>query len=383
MIDVMKRLAELDSQNPNIVKENLGLDECGPMGMMGGMDKPSTPATINMTAGSGEELSDMLGAIMKLAGVHSVEPHHMGMEPEPMTLTAEPVAAVGPAASAGDEMRSVIDKMHDAGGDEEGDEHEEETDEGMDEYGIPGVATTPKSPHAHKAFDVEEFSHHENQPGSGKTSNDEKRQSNLPTATYESLMADYKKFVAENMDQMDDDEIDKFVNGNQPNFKGRYNDDFDKAQQMFASFLKKKGKAVDSIDDDAYPVLVAMCQGQPCAWYDLENAQGFVGATSMMESQKKKIDERMGDSVEITLTFAEGPPKQDHIVDGDDTSMMSMQQLIQHFSEKYKKPVVGITIDTTPTPYREPAGRVHHEPYEEPSSPDRYTHRTGADTPYR
>jgi hypothetical protein len=72
----------------------------------------------------------------------------------------------------------------------------------------------------------------------------------------------------------------------------------------------------------------------------------------------------MGDSVEITLTFAEGPPKQDHIVDGDDTSMMSMQQLIQHFSEKYKKPVVGITIDTTPTPYREPMARTAPEPHE-------------------
>ena len=48
MIDVLKRLAELDSQNPNIVKENLGLDECGPMGMMSGMEKPSTPATINI-----------------------------------------------------------------------------------------------------------------------------------------------------------------------------------------------------------------------------------------------------------------------------------------------------------------------------------------------
>jgi hypothetical protein len=171
----------------------------GMMGGMAGMDKPSTPATINITAGSGEELSDMLGAIMKLAGVHSVEPHHMGMEPEPMTLTAEPVAAVGPAASAGDEMRSVIDKMHDAGGDdEEGDEDdEEETDEGMDEYGIPGVATTPNRPDAHKAFDAEEFSHHENPPGGGETHNREKRQSNLPTATFESLMAEYREFVNE------------------------------------------------------------------------------------------------------------------------------------------------------------------------------------------
>jgi hypothetical protein len=90
--------------------------------------------------------------------------------------------------------------MHDAGGDdEEGDEEddEEETDEGKDQYGIPGVATTPNRLDAHKAFDAEEFSHHENQSGSGETSNGEKRQSNLPTATFESLMAEYREFVNE------------------------------------------------------------------------------------------------------------------------------------------------------------------------------------------
>ena len=301
MIDVLKRLAELDSQNPNIVKENLGLDECGPMGMMGGMagmDKPSTPATINITAGSGEELSDMLGAIMKLAGVHSVEPHHMGMEPEPMTLTAEPVAAVGPAASAGDEMRSVIDKMHDAGGDddEEGEEDdEEETDEGMDQYGIPGVATTPKSPHAHKEFEANQFANQENQPGAG-----DHMDGSMPKGitTFEGLMAEYREFVN--------------------------------------------------------------------------------------ESQKKKseLNERMGEAEPIILKFEDGKTARDYIVDGDVTSMMTNQQLIQHFSEKYKKPVVGITMDTKPTPYRELTGRVHHEPYEDPSLPDRYAHRTGADTPY-
>jgi hypothetical protein len=355
--------------------------------MIGSMASSNIPANINITAASGEELSNMLGAIMKLAGVHSVEPHHMGMEPEPMTLTAEPVAAVGPAASAGDEMRSVIDKMHDAGSDEE------ETDEGRDEYGIPGVDTTPNSPHAHKPFTANEFSQNTND-GDGDSANGKRRTGMQPSATFESLMAEYQEFIAENMDQMDDqpeddendedeDEYDQFVNGNEPNFKGRYNDDFDKAQQTFVNFLKKKGIQVDDIDDAGFPVVVAMCQGKRCAWYDLENAQGFVDSTPMMESQKKKIDERMGDSVEITLTFAEGPPKQDHIVDGDDTSMMSTQQLIQHFSEKYKKQVVGITIDTTPTPYREPARRAHHEPYEEPSSPDRYAHRTGADTPFR
>ena len=182
MIDVIKRLAELDSQNPNIVKENLGLDECGPMGMMS--PQPTTPASINMTAGSGEELSSMLGAIMKLAGVEKVEPHHLGAEPEPMALTAEPVSAVGPAVSAGDEMRSVIDKMHNAGAGEEGDEEsgddQEETDEGQ-------YDNSP-NPNPFSSGD-----NHENQPGQG-----DRMDGNMPKATFEEqLRADYEQYIAE------------------------------------------------------------------------------------------------------------------------------------------------------------------------------------------
>ena len=115
MIDVMKRLAELDATNPNIVKESQQpVEECGMMPM----EKPHTPATMNITANSGEELGDMLSALMQLAGVHKVGDEHMGTEPKPTTMTAEP------------SMRSVIDKMH---GDTEivhGD-GEEETEEGL------------------------------------------------------------------------------------------------------------------------------------------------------------------------------------------------------------------------------------------------------------
>jgi hypothetical protein len=87
--------------------------------------------------------------------------------------------------------------MHDAGGDdEEGDEEddEEETDEGKDQYGIPGVATTPNRPDAHKAFDAEEFSHHENQSGAG-----DHMDGSMPKGitTFEGLMAEYREFVNE------------------------------------------------------------------------------------------------------------------------------------------------------------------------------------------
>jgi len=235
MIDVMKRLAELDAANPNIIKEAEGtvscsscgekfkiagrkdgfshckdhagkkaldesadLAECGPMGMMdamGGMGQSHTPASVNITAGSGEELSNMLKDIMSLAGVHQVEPDHLGAEHEPMALTAEPVAAVGPMASAGDEMRSVIDKLNpDTDGEEEmGDE--EETDEGQYD----------NSPHG--ARDVPSFKHDamlnkdmQNQDQSGPPGQGDRFDGKQPKAhpTFESqLMDDYRKFVAE------------------------------------------------------------------------------------------------------------------------------------------------------------------------------------------
>ena len=117
MIDVMKRLAELDAKNSNIVKESQQpVEECGMMPM----EKPHTPATMNITANSGEELGDMLSALMQLAGVHKVGDEHMGTEPKPTTMTAEP------------SMRSVIDKMHGDDGDAEiihGDD--DETQEGL------------------------------------------------------------------------------------------------------------------------------------------------------------------------------------------------------------------------------------------------------------
>ena len=49
MIDVLKRLAELDANNPNIIKESLAVEECGPMGMMGSAPSaPSTPSALSV-----------------------------------------------------------------------------------------------------------------------------------------------------------------------------------------------------------------------------------------------------------------------------------------------------------------------------------------------
>jgi len=194
MIDVLKRLAELDAANPNVVKENQQpIEECGVMPEMGMMamppERPSHPASINMTAGSGEELSDMLTTIMTLAGHKSAEP----VMPEPAAGMLEPM---GPPASATDTMRSTIDKLNpmDAGDDSDDSDDSDDERKPVDEYD-----NTPEDPNDKSEFDPNQFAHKENQPGQG-----DRMDGNMPKGvpTMEEvkkhLFAEYKKFVSEN-----------------------------------------------------------------------------------------------------------------------------------------------------------------------------------------
>jgi len=122
MIEVLKRLAELDEANGG-VKESTKLvndekiavitesvvGECGPMGMSmtPAMGMTNTPASfsINASAGSGDEVANMLTQIMTLAGVKKdaggdqLMPH--GHEP----LTSEP------PMSGKDDIRSALDAL--------------------------------------------------------------------------------------------------------------------------------------------------------------------------------------------------------------------------------------------------------------------------------
>ena len=182
MIDVLKRLAELDEKNSNIVKET-PVEECGPMG---DMQAPKTPATLNITAASGEELGSMLNAIMQLAGVHPVDDEHMGVEHPPAVLTAEPSMSAGPTVS--DNMRSVLDRMNGIG---------EEADESMEhDHGIPGVDNVPSDPNEQLPFDANEFSQDTND-GDGNDKKGRPRLTTQPTATFENLMAEYQDFLKE------------------------------------------------------------------------------------------------------------------------------------------------------------------------------------------
>jgi hypothetical protein len=279
MIDVLKRLAQLDAKNPNVVKEGQ-VQECGPMGMMdgipgispAGLDKPSVPANFNISASaaSGNEVADMMSQILTLAGMKKVGADDLGAEPQGAMVTAEPVASVGamaaePMPTAADSMRSVLDKLNPETGDDEGGElgpfqhdsekpetgndagddqpadDEEETDEGNaygqavqntapgEEIKINGKGTgdikkaeegqydnSPADAEPKEPFAANQFANQENQAGGGETSNGEKRQSNLPTATFENLMKEYKAFIGESADEemdeaADDEDMDEGI----------------------------------------------------------------------------------------------------------------------------------------------------------------------------
>ena len=217
MIDVLKRLAELDADNPNIVKEGLQVEECGMMPeMMPGMgmdiapEKPSMPASINMSAGSGDELSNMLATIMQLAG------QNKPVSAAPPLDNAPPASGVLEPAGGGspaDNMRSVIDKLNPMGGDDEGggdvnqahgdldndgdhdmDDHDMEKKEPVDEYD-----NTPSNPNKKNEFDANQFAHQENQPGQGDRMDgtSPKAYADMNEAVTD-LFAQYKRFVREN-----------------------------------------------------------------------------------------------------------------------------------------------------------------------------------------
>ena len=242
MLDVLKRLAELDEQNPQVYKDtpvlnneskdvdeekadegpeilkiksdqakakgeksfNVGnktfpvkegddeqVEECGMMPSMGGMGEHHTPASINISADSGDELSAMLRDIMTLAGRGQsdmdVTPGMPGQTPPPAEVDTDG----GDMDSDGTNiMRSMIDKLH-PGDDSEGDVDNKDD---MKEYD-----NTPADPNDKNQFDANKFAHQENQPGQGDRM-DGTQPKAYPTKEEleNSLFLEYKRFISEN-----------------------------------------------------------------------------------------------------------------------------------------------------------------------------------------
>lgn len=82
MIDVLKRLAELDAGNPNVINPQVVKESADSLAECGGMAPTPSHASINITANSGEEVSGMIKSLMGLAGI---SPAHASVEQEPVT----------------------------------------------------------------------------------------------------------------------------------------------------------------------------------------------------------------------------------------------------------------------------------------------------------
>ena len=164
---------------------NKTVNECGIPTAMGA----STPASINITAASGSELTGMLKDIMNLAGVHKVEPHHM-----PIDVLAAP--SVAPAhADAGPDMATLIKAVGDPEADTDSmNDREEETDESSGEKEENRPWDT--SPHEKIRQDgVRKFG--DQNSGSGKGRTGIQPNAHTTESIAEQLYADYKAFVAE------------------------------------------------------------------------------------------------------------------------------------------------------------------------------------------
>lgn len=194
MIDVLKRLAELDAQNPNILKESQPVEECGIMPAQSGlgMSSPHTPASVHITADSGQELSDMLRDIMSLAGMN----HHDHDHDMPDAPMSSPVGTLDIDTTRGDDMpgdmgavdsmRSMIDKLNPD--DEEGEEPEDEEDDVKEYDSTPNPEMTGQPPANQDQSGT---------PGGGDGRNTTMQPQATPAETYENLMKEYQKFLQE------------------------------------------------------------------------------------------------------------------------------------------------------------------------------------------
>lgn len=273
MINVLQRLAELDTGNPNVknpmvempvksIAEGANLpqlpelndlatlkalsgykklDECGPMGIMGGAPA-GQPASfsINASAASGDEVAGMLTQIMNLAGVVKGQPEGPQSPHDGGVLTSEPEDKGFHGGSEGEVMRGMMDKMNDhnpedegtmdlalgepgaaelgtsdegpVGGEESGfggapdvgdmadevrDMADQLADTDKEELGLESYDNTPNSPLSAPQYDANKMAFNPNAGGHNKGV------TNAPSAMTleDQLYAEYKAFVSEGKDE--------------------------------------------------------------------------------------------------------------------------------------------------------------------------------------
>ncbi len=151
--------------------ESKQIDECGMM-----PNTPNTPATLNIsaTAGSGEEVANMLAAIMNLAGVKPVTGDMLGGAEPPMPIV-KAIDIISKGSS--DSMNS-----HDH-------DHKEPLTGGMEEE----YANTPEDPTKVPELDTNKLAYQPNSAEPGDRM-DGTMPKGFPTMTKESLYQAYNQF---------------------------------------------------------------------------------------------------------------------------------------------------------------------------------------------
>jgi hypothetical protein len=156
------------------------INECGMAGPAMS-SPPSTPATINITAATGQELSGMLKDIMSLAGAHKVEPHHM---PDTPHVGHSKVLSAPP-------MQSLLDIVDSVEDEEPSEEPQKMVKDSMNHRGP--YTNSPKETgkqEGHFPMDGDQ----DNNIVAAK----DKIVSRESVSNEEKLYNDYKKFVSEN-----------------------------------------------------------------------------------------------------------------------------------------------------------------------------------------
>lgn len=199
MFNVLKRLAKIDAMYPNIQYDttavNNQISECG---MMGSAGQSTTPASINITAGSGEELTGMLRDIVKLAGVGgdtSVQPE-IGQSVDVLS----PTPTLGVTTTDGEAMRSVIDKLHDTGDAFDMDDQRVTVDNDDSEEKVDEYDNTPGSPQPKSNYDADQRAYHPNSPGAASGRANMNNPRGVPTHEQieSDLFSEYQRYLSEN-----------------------------------------------------------------------------------------------------------------------------------------------------------------------------------------
>ena len=124
-----------------------------------------------------------------------------------------------------------------------------------------------------------------------------------------------------------DSSVEDWVNTTTANFKTPHFDDWMEVQDKVGRYLTKKGVKFNSVNDDAEPVIVFLNNGEPVAWYDIENAHGYYPGVKRPKNNYVKRESVMKESVmkSISRLLREGEESKAELI-------MAVKDMVDKFT---------------------------------------------------